>query len=192
MSGPYLTIQKKRTDMECHEKPPAAADTRHPPRYLLLLLLLLALPAWGLAQGSVGSECSAALRSLPQGSELQALPPDAQVQVTTSRALYEEGVRFEQMSTSEMLQFSLRLKANTAKAQQLVALISHGACLQTCLQSRNTCKDNCPPQTGLLCQCCLRCNLALDICATNCLLQQHVAAKPQGPPPPSKGQRTRR
>lgn len=144
------------------------------------------------AQGNkaLQAEFKAALHELPNDKELQELPPETRAQVVSSRSIYTEGAQMERMSNAEVLQLSLRLKANTAKAQQLISMLNHAGCIQKCLQQRTVCKDNCPGSKGLVCKCCMRCNLQLDICATRCLIHTPAAGKPRAPSP-GKGARSR-
>ena len=179
-----------------HAKPIRAQPAGKPLRALnyslIILVLLLCGPINLSAQGNaeLQADFQAALKGLPSGPALEGLPSDQRAQVASTRALYTEGARMEGMSNAEVLQLSVKLKANTARAQQLLAALAHADCIQSCLYKRATCKDNCPGPKGLACKCCLRCNLQLDICATNCLLRQSAPAKPR-PPSPGKKVRSR-
>lgn len=158
----------------------------------LLFGLLIQQGAFSQTGASIQAEFSTALETLPQGRELESLPPDTRAQVLSTRKLYQEGASTSQMSNTEIVQLSLKLKANTARSQQLIALLSHTDCLQDCLRKRTTCKNNCPSPGGLVCKCCLRCNLQLDICASRCLLRQYQPAARPAPPGPGKKERSRR
>lgn len=155
------------------------------------LLLMQSMNLSAQNEPSLGAEFATALEGLPEGKELDALPAESQSQVRETRKIYQKGIHVDGMSNSEVIQLSLRLKANTAKSRQLIAMLDHADCIQLCLQERTRCKNKCPESIGLTCRCCIRCYLKLDICVTNCLLGGH---KPVLPPTPriSKQQRNKR
>ena len=141
---------------------------------LLTCFFLIGNQVQAQSKAQLRLEFSQALSGLPGPNELENLPPKSRTQVLDTRDLYERGTHIDEMNTAQLAQFSLTLKANTALSQQILRALLGKNCIQGCVLKRKTCQKRCPRPAGLACKCCLHCNLLLDLCVTNCLLENQT------------------
>ena len=119
-----------------------------------------------------------ALNKLPDAATTRKLRPGTQNLVNNTRALYQQGLGIETMSSAQENQLLNDLETNR---QNLSTALEGKSCVQTCMDEREACiLADCGEGTTFPCFCCIPCNLVWELCLFDCLVDIEIGIKVGG------------
>ncbi|HHG85665.1 MAG TPA: hypothetical protein ENJ82_13030 [Bacteroidetes bacterium] len=129
---------------------------------------------FGQSRADLKVEFQKALGQLPSATMTGRLSPALQKKINDTRAIYQQGLNIENMNSSQTNSFMSAMSSNTT----VVKAAAEPSCVQKCVNEQSACVTaRCGNNTTYPCFCCIPCNLVMELCIFDCLVDIEIGIK---------------